>query len=144
MRWMWMGWILWAMVGTGLAGATDTRILWQERGDRGRPVFLYFSSEKCPACRRMEATTLSRGGVVSTLNADFCSVQPRGKRRGELARKYGVFGYPASVFLEPGGEKILTLPGYQSPAVFAVYLEYIRSRAYEEQSVWEYYASEFE
>ncbi|KPL03171.1 MAG: hypothetical protein AMJ90_03830 [candidate division Zixibacteria bacterium SM23_73_2] len=113
-------------------------------------LLVYFFTNYCGYCRKMEKNTFSDQKVKEVLNSDYVSVRVDGGSRNkikfngaqiterELASKYRVRGYPASWFLKPDGEKIAPLMGYTPPERFLVVLEYVKDGAYEKMTFSEY------
>ena len=52
------------------------------------------------------------------------------EKREELARFYGVRGYPTTTFLEPNGQRILQIPGYIEKNDFKKLLAFVRGKYY--------------
>jgi thioredoxin-related protein len=133
---------------TKSAGADDHKVSWlgytqalqkAERSDR--PVFLYFYSDRCPYCRKMDALTLRAKQVVDYLQDSFVAVRIDADAESHLVRKYMVRGFPTSWFLAPDGRAISYLPGYLPPEDFAKVLHYIGDGYYKNRSLQEYLQS---
>lgn len=105
--------------------------------EEGRPIFLYFYSDSCAYCKKMEADTLRARPVVEYLKDTFVAARIHAGRYPHLARKYMVRGLPTSCFLSPGGKGILALPGYLRPDQFIKILRYVGGY-YRRQSLREY------
>jgi thioredoxin-related protein len=126
-------------------GAWADRVHWLEYSDalrearqKDRPVLLYFFSDQCPYCRKMDAQTFRSRRVVEYLRDAFVSVRIRAEYSPHLVRKYMVRGYPTSWFLTPAGRAILYVPGYQSPEQFTKVLRYIAGGHYKSRTLQEY------
>ena len=104
--------------GNGAAGY-ETALRRHERS--GQPVLIYFYTDWCPYCRRLDNTILGTAVGQQALR-DFSKVRinpERGQREEQLARQFGVGGYP-SLFIIPSGESAPTAfspPG--APELFA-------------------------
>ena len=66
-------------------------------GPEGKPLVVYFNVDWCGYCRQFERELLGTGPVRSFLKGALAgSINPeKGAKEGELARYYGVDGYPA-------------------------------------------------
>ncbi|MCD6357073.1 MAG: DUF255 domain-containing protein [Thermoproteales archaeon] len=93
--------------------------------EEGRPVYIYFYSERCPYCKLMEAT-FSDEEVANLLNSEFIPVRVDVDKRPDLASLYMVPGTPAHLFLYPNGSIIGGVVGYRSPEEFLRILERVR------------------
>lgn len=77
-----------------------------------KPVMLDFYAEWCVACKEMELLTFSRPAVREAMSsylvvkADVTSNTDANKA---LLKKYGLFGPPAIVFMQPDGTEITKL-----------------------------------
>jgi uncharacterized protein YyaL (SSP411 family) len=73
--------------------------------EENKPVFLDISASWCGYCKRMKANVFTNPDVANLYNATFINFSVDGEK-GEgiqLAKKYGVKGYPTFVFLNPDG-----------------------------------------
>jgi len=88
--------------------------------EQNKPVFLDLSTSWCGYCKRMKANVFTDAGVAGYYNSTFINVSLDAEK-GEgvqLARKYGVRGYPTFVFLNPDGSLAKQSAGYQNPEKF--------------------------
>ncbi len=97
----------------------------QAAQESGRPVMMYFSTEHCPACRRLERVTFPDPGVVEAAahfeNIKFEAVPLRGEgsqQVHEVLSSFGVLGFPTIVFAraEGRGDPQLTEVGFLNAA----------------------------
>jgi len=117
----------------------------------------------CGWCKKMDKDTFSNPEVVSALNESFYSVKfdaetketlnfkgesydyVKGGRRGHntLAKLLlkGRLGYPTISFLNEELEVISTFPGYKKPEQFLPILEFMSSRAFENQTFTDFQKS---
>ena len=82
--------------------------------NENKPVFLDISASWCGYCKRMKANVFTDPQVGKFYNANFINVSVDGEK-GEgiqLAKKYGVKGYPTFVFLNPDGSLAFQTSGY--------------------------------
>jgi thioredoxin-related protein len=104
--------------------AGDTKIEWYnyEEGmalanTENKNVMLYFHTDWCSWCRRMDADTFSHGNVVDKAQ-DFIPIRVDGDDRRDLVDKYKVDGYPTVIFLNSTGSTTNKVVGYQNPTQF--------------------------
>jgi thioredoxin-related protein len=85
-----------------------------------KPVFLDLSTSWCHYCKKMRANVYSNQEVGEYYNTNFINVSlDAEKGEGiELAKKYGVRGYPTFVYLNPDGSIIKQTAGYHNPEKF--------------------------
>jgi len=107
-------------------------------------IVLYFEVEWSGWVDVMDRQTLAAPEIISLLNASFLAVRidadsavpiplESGSTSGQqLAEDYQVTSFPTTWFLNPVGERIGSVPGFQNPSRFLEYLEYIRDRKYED------------
>ena len=146
---------LWAAVTITLitvlgAGAIEAASLdWQpyEQGlarakEAGRYIVLEFYTDWCPYCEALNEETLSHPSVADYLSKNFVIIKVNSEESEDLARNYGVRGVPETVFLEPGGEPIASLPGFVPKEYFLPVLKYIHTRAYLAMSFEEFLEKE--
>jgi thioredoxin-related protein len=109
----------------------------EEARTSGRPVLVDVYTDWCGWCRRMKAEVYSRAEirdyladhfVVVSLNAeasDPARYEGRAYTSRSLAARFGVSGYPTTVFLKADGGHLVNVPGYVESARFLQVLRYI-------------------
>lgn len=117
-----------------------------EGSDRILVVDVY--TNWCGWCKKMDRDVYGDAAVQEILDAHFIAAKLNAESatthavRGqtvserEIAKSFGVTGYPTTLFLTADGEPITVLPGYVPKETFLLVLEYIHTRSYERQS-WE-------
>ena len=104
----------------------------------GKSVYLYFYTDQCPYCRKMEMETFTDREVVATLDEHFLSVRVDVNRKSKLSGQYPLPGVPASWFLDSQGERVGYLPGYMHANDFTKVLVYIGEKYYKSMDLKEY------
>ncbi len=116
----------------------------------GKKVMVFFYTDWCGYCKRMNALTFTDEGVKKLLADKFVTVKVNGDSRNtlqvdkasiterELAAKYAVRGYPTIWFLEPTAEKISPLVGYVQTSEFTNILSYLGNDWYKTMGYEEY------
>jgi thioredoxin-related protein len=109
----------------------------REAGASGRPILVDIYTDWCGWCRRMDADVYSRADVQDYLSRRFVTIKldaESSRSAGYMGRTYtsrslasafGVTGYPTTVFLRPGGEHLVNVPGYVKSDRFLLLLRYI-------------------
>jgi len=103
----------------------------------GRPVLVDVYTDWCGWCRRMKANVYTRPEIRDYLNDHFVVVglnaegstparyEGRAFTSRSLAARFGVSGYPTTIFLRPDGGHMVNVPGYVESARFLQILRYI-------------------
>ncbi len=109
----------------------------REAATSGRPILVDVKTEWCGWCRRMERDVYSRDDVSGYLSRRFVTIridaespnpagyQGRATTERALATRFQVTGYPTTIFLHPGGEHIVNVPGYVPADRFLLILRYV-------------------
>lgn len=125
----------------GSAPAGSDRINWltyeqalNPTGDPSRKFLLYFQTERCRYCRKLEQETLAEAQVAAYINNNYTPVRIDTDRLPRAAAHHGVRGVPDLHFLSPEGEKIANWPGFIDAAQLLPLLQYIHTDSYLEMS----------
>jgi len=106
----------------------------------------------CGWCKKMDRDVYGDEAVQEYLGAHYVAVkldaesgtthrmQGQEATERQIAKAYGISGYPATIFLNAKGEMITILSGYVDRDRFLLVLEYIHERIYETQG-WEDFLS---
>ena len=78
----------------------------------------------------MDRSVLGDTEIETMLKKDFVYVRVNVDKTAELAKLYGVRGFPSSWFLEPSGGRIVEVPGYVDKSVFRKVLHYVKGGYY--------------
>lgn len=125
-------------------GHAQDRLAWRdwdaglrEAKQSGRPVLVDVYTDWCGWCRRMDRDVYARPEVRAYLNSNFVVIRldaeasDPARYEGKtftlrsLANRFGVTGYPTTVFLRSSGEKLVSVPGYVDAGKFLLLLRYI-------------------
>lgn len=116
----------------------------------GKKVLVFFYTDWCGYCKRMNALTFTDDGVKKLLADKFVTVKVNGDSKNilmvdkakvteqQLTATYAVRGYPTIWFLEPNAEKISPVVGYVETAKFTNVLSYLGNDWYKSMSYEEY------
>jgi thioredoxin-related protein len=100
-------------------------------------VLIYFYTDGCSWCKKMEKETFSDEEVKKILSDKFVAVKINAESNNkviengeeiterELAKLYQVTGYPTTWFLESNHSRVAPLPGYVTTEQFIPVLNYI-------------------
>ena len=115
-----------------------------------KPILLDFYTDWCGWCKKMDKETYGNRDIQQFLNLNFIPIKinaeskepvkvdgKEGKMK-DLTRKYGVRGFPTTIFLEFDGTFIGPLPGYKDPGSMRNALAYIQEKAYQKMSLEEF------
>jgi thioredoxin-related protein len=88
-------------------------------------VMADFYTDWCGWCKRLDADTFSDRRVIQS-SGQFVSVKINAEKEGvAAAKKYGVSGYPAILFIDPAGKVADKIGGYMPPTEFNLRLTQI-------------------
>lgn len=86
---------------------------------QGKPAFVDFSTEWCGWCRRLETDTFSQASVGEVMKGFVNVTLDAEKGEGpELAKRFGIDGYPVMVVVDAAGEEVDRIVGYLPPEEF--------------------------
>jgi len=117
----WLGW------NAGLKRAADTR----------RPVLVDVYTDWCGWCKRMDRDVYARDDVRNYLVKHFVTVRLDAESADPatyagkqytgrtLAQRFGISGYPTTIFLRANSEHLVNVPGYVPADQFLLLLRYI-------------------
>ena len=127
-----------------VAAAPNPGVAWrgwdrglEEAKTSGRPMLVDVYTEWCGWCRRMDADVYSRPEIRDYLRDRFVMVkldaeasdparyEGRSFTSRTLAARFGVSGYPTTIFLRPAGDHLVNVPGYVDADRFLLVLRYI-------------------
>jgi thioredoxin-related protein len=109
----------------------------REAGASGRPVLVDVYTDWCGWCKRMDRDVYGRADVQAYLARKFVTVkldaegsdaaryEGRTYTSRTLATRFGVTGYPTTLFLNAKGTHLGNVPGYSPPADFLLLLRFI-------------------
>ena len=95
----------------------------EEARAQGRLVLLSIQADWCHWCHVMNDTTFRDPSITSRLNERFVTVRAEADARPDLADRYGMWGWPATILLTPEGEEIVAVRGYRDARAFAAILD---------------------
>lgn len=108
-----------------------------EAGRTGRPVLVDVYTDWCGWCKRMDRDVYARSDVQQYLASKFVVVRLNAESNESaryegkaytartLAARFGVSGYPTTIFLNGRGDHLGNVPGYFPPSRFLLLLRFI-------------------
>jgi thioredoxin-related protein len=83
----------------------------------------------------MDRSVLGDTEIEGMLNREFVYVRVNADKTTELAKLYGIRGFPSSWFLEPSGARVMEVPGYVDKSVFKKVLQYVKGGYYKSTDI---------
>ncbi len=97
-----------------------------EAGDRDTLVMVFFYTDWCGWCRRLEKETFTDPEVRRELDRLVAMRVDAEDEGAELAARYDVDSYPTLVFVDPAGDEVERILGYHPPTELLELLRQIR------------------
>ncbi len=128
--------LIWISAGTA-ASDPSADINWRtfdeaqkEAQTDSRKFLLYFYTDWCGYCRKLEKNTFVDKKIAAYVNQNFIPVRINSEKRPKIAARYRISGVPNLRFLTAKGEDIAHWPGYIEADRFLPLLKYIQSDSY--------------
>jgi thioredoxin-related protein len=116
---------VWAdlIAGDKLPWRTDYNAGRREAKEKDRPIVLYFHTDPCKWCEKLETETFRDPAVVKLLRKRFILIIVDAEKEPQLVQYLRIAAFPTLVLAKPDGKILGTVEGYQEPAKFKKYLE---------------------
>ena len=101
----------------------DSFAAWQTAQLQNRPLLVYFTTDACLHCKKMEQYTFKDQHVKSDIQRSFVAMVVRPADQLPLLERLGVRTYPTTAVIAPNGEVLAQMSGYVRAADFRVKLE---------------------
>jgi len=95
-----------------------------------KPTILYFFTPHCSYCQAMDDEVLTEKEISALLKKKAVYLRIDVEKREDLARFYGVRGYPTTTFLKPNGQPIIQIPGYIEKSDFKKLITFVVEKHY--------------
>jgi thioredoxin-related protein len=128
-RQIWKGFpvVVIVLVSTVLCGATepakddgfkwsgDLKAAWEVASEQQRPLLVFVTMDGCPHCQKMKQTTLRDKSVQRDLKSRFVTVALNLKDEPDFIGILRIRTFPAMVVIQPNGDVLESISGYQTP-----------------------------
>lgn len=88
------------------------------QAEEPKPILLYFTTQGCVYCTKMNDGTLSHRDVVRRVGKNFWAIKLDGRKHAELVKRLQVQYYPTTAIVHPSGTVVDVIPGYVTPQDF--------------------------
>lgn len=103
-----------------------------------KPTILYFFTPYCSYCQAMDSEVLAEKEISVALKKKIVYLRIDVEKREDLARFYGVRGYPTTTFLKPNGQPVIQIPGYIEKSDFKKLLTFVVEKHYNTMNLKEF------
>jgi len=124
--------------GSGFARGDDFNDGLKRARTEDKAIVLYFFSQYCGYCAAMDRDVLAERDIAATMKKDLVFLRVDADKRSDLARRYGIRGYPTTALLEPSGKSIIRVPGYLGKKEYRLILDYAKKKVYKSASLRDY------
>lgn len=106
--------------------------------DEGKGLVIYFFSEYCRYCIKMEKDVLSDKEIRDILKKELVYLKIDIDKDPGVTREQSIFGYPTTIFAEHNGKTIVKIPGYIPKKEFKKILFFLKEKLYREKSLGDF------
>ncbi len=106
--------------------------------DEDKGLVIYFFSEYCRYCIKMEKDVLSDREIRDILRKEAVYLRVDIDKDPGIVREQGVFGYPTTIFAEDNGKTIAKIPGYIPKKEFKRILLFLKEKHYRKKSLGDF------
>jgi thioredoxin-related protein len=99
----------------GIKWSGDLKTAWEVASDQQRPLLVFVTMDGCSHCQRMKQTTLRDKAVQGDLKSGFVLVALNVKDEPEFIKILRIQTFPAMVVIQPNGDVVESISGYQTP-----------------------------
>jgi thioredoxin-related protein len=117
---------------------------------QNKHVIIDFYTDWCHWCKVMDKETFSDPEVKKYLAENFVTIRINAESRSErvsykgeemtpveLARAFGVQGFPSVAFLDRTGELVYMIPGFVAAKTFLPFMRYMQMECYKQQMTFD-------
>lgn len=99
----------------GLKWSSDLNTAWQVASEQQRPLLVFITMDGCAYCQKMKQTTLRDKAVQGDLKSGFVPVALNVKDEPEFIKLLRIHTFPTMVIIQPNGDVLESISGYQTP-----------------------------
>ncbi|MHB8972848.1 MAG: thioredoxin family protein [Pirellulaceae bacterium] len=99
----------------GVKWSGDLKTAWEVASDRQRPLLVFVTMDGCAYCQKMKQTTLRDKAVQHDLKSGFVLVAVNVKDEPDFIKILQIRTFPAMVVIQPNGDVVESISGYQTP-----------------------------
>jgi thioredoxin-related protein len=93
---------------------SDLKSAWETASEQQRPLLVFLTTDGCAYCQKMKQTTLRDKGVQVDVSTRFIPVVLNAKDEPDLVKLLKIRVYPSVVVIEPSGDVVESISGYQT------------------------------
>ena len=107
-----------------LQWSTDLATAERTAAQTNRMVLIHFWGTWCPPCMKMENEVFTKPGLGAAIHPYFvpCKIQVEDDLNKDLAKQFGVDGYPCDIVLTPTGQVVSKSKGFKPAAEYLAML----------------------
>ncbi|HYV38379.1 MAG TPA: thioredoxin family protein [Gemmataceae bacterium] len=90
----------------------------KEADKKGLPLVLYFTTDNCPWCVKLQRDTFADPAVAKVMNDKFVPLKVFASQEPKLVELLNVRAFPTIILAGPDGKILMTVEGYQDAARF--------------------------
>jgi thioredoxin-related protein len=114
----------------------------KEEKKEDKEMVVYFFSKYCEYCTKMDRDVLNDKEISGTLKREIIYLRIDVDKNTDIAKKYGVWGYPTTLLLESSGKTIAPIPGYIPKKEFKKILLYLKGKHYKTTNLSDFLKTE--
>jgi thioredoxin-related protein len=99
----------------GIKWSADLKTAWELASEQQRPLLVFITMDGCPFCQKMKQTTLRDKAVQGDLKSRFVTVALNVKDEPEFIKILHIRTFPSTVVIQPNGDVVESITGYQTP-----------------------------
>lgn len=118
----------------------------QNTGSVKKPVLMFFYTEWCIYCKKMDSEVFSDPEISQYLNENFVSMRVNPEKESgsieimgekvtpsKLMAYAGANGFPTTLFLDDEKKPVTTIPGFVEKKAFLSILKYLKEECYQDK-----------
>ncbi|MHB0959916.1 MAG: thioredoxin family protein [Pirellulaceae bacterium] len=99
----------------GIKWSGDLKVAWEAASEQQRPLLVFVTTDGCIHCQKMKQTTLRDRAVQGDLKSRYVTVALNVKDEPEFIKILRIRTFPTMVVIQPNGDVLESISGYQTP-----------------------------